>query len=89
MSYHPRAVGLDPLERRDSDTDNRRDVLLFSATGLGDSFFCFVSFILLRLLVWVLLLLFFNQNLLEFTRIAREFLQQVDYRPLLWSLSFT
>lgn len=87
MSYHPRAVGLDPLERRDSDTDNRRDALLFSATGLGDSFF--VSFILLRLLVWVLLLSFLNQNLLEFTRIAREILQQVDYRPLLWRLSFT
>lgn len=87
MSYHPRPVGLDPLERRDSDTDNRRDALLFSATGLGDSFF--VSFILLRLLVWVLLLSFLNQNLLEFTRIAREILQQVDYRPLLWRLSFT
>lgn len=88
MSYHPRAVGLDPLERRDSDTDNRRDALLFSATGLGDSFI-FVSFILLRLLVWVLLLSFLNQNLLEFPRTAREIQQQVDYRPLLWRLSFT
>lgn len=52
MSYHPRAVGLDPLERRDSDADNRRDALLFSTTELGSVFFFF--FILLRLLVRLL-----------------------------------